>query len=64
MTAIAVRKWFGKLEVGTLFIEPGSPWENGYCEPFNRKLRDNLLDVTARSLAGCERYGPQWSRQP
>ena len=40
MTAIAVREWLGKLEVGTPFIEPGSPWKNGYCESFNGKLRD------------------------
>jgi putative transposase len=32
------------LEVNTLFIEPGSPWENGYIESFNGKLRDELLD--------------------
>jgi transposase InsO family protein len=44
MTAIAVREWLGKLEVGTLFIEPGSPWENGYCKSFNGKLRDELLN--------------------
>ena len=42
--AIAVREWLGRLEVGTLFIEPGSPWENGYCESFNAKLRDELLN--------------------
>jgi transposase InsO family protein len=30
--------------VKTLFIEPGSPWENGYCESFNSKLRDELLN--------------------
>jgi putative transposase len=30
--------------VRTLYIEPGSPWENGYCESFNGKLRDELLD--------------------
>ena len=30
--------------MGTLFIEPGSPWENGYIESFNGKLRDELLD--------------------
>ena len=43
-TAKAVRKWLGNLGVGTLFIEPGSPWENGYIESFNGKLRDELLD--------------------
>ena len=33
-----------RLGVRTLFIEPGSPWENGYCESFNGKLRDELLN--------------------
>ena len=33
-----------RLDVGTLFIEPGSPWENGYVESLNGKLRDELLD--------------------
>jgi len=42
--AKAVRGWLARLGVGTLFIEPGSPWENGYCESFNGKLRDELLD--------------------
>ena len=43
-TARAVREWFGRLGVRTLFIEPGSPWENGYVESFIGKLRDELLD--------------------
>ncbi len=43
-TAKAVRKWLGRLGVKTLFIERGSPWENGYIESFNGKLRDELLD--------------------
>ena len=43
-TAAAVRDWLGRLGVGTLLIEPGSPWENGYVESFNGKLRDELLD--------------------
>ena len=38
-----VREWLGRIGVKTLFIEPGSPWENGYCESFNSKLRDELL---------------------
>jgi transposase InsO family protein len=42
--ATAVRGWLARLGVGTLFIEPGSPWENGYCESLNGKLRDELLD--------------------
>jgi len=43
-TARAVREWLAKLGVQTLFIEPGSPWENGYVESFNGKLSDELLD--------------------
>ena len=43
-TATAVREWLGRLGVETLFIEPGSPWENGYVESFNGTLRDELLD--------------------
>ena len=43
-TAKAVRSWLSRLKVKTLFIEPGSPWENGYVESFNGKLRDELLN--------------------
>ena len=43
-TAKAVRYWLERLGVQTLFIEPGSPWENGYNESFNGKLRDELLN--------------------
>ena len=43
-TAKAVRKWLCRLGVKTLFIEPGSPWENGYIESFNGKMRDELLN--------------------
>ena len=39
-----LRKWLAKLGTGTLYIEPGSPWENGYCESFNGKLRDECLN--------------------
>jgi len=43
-TAKAIRKWLNRIGVKTLFIEPGSPWENGYVESFNGKLRDELLN--------------------
>ena len=43
-TAKAVRRWLNHLGVRTLFIEPGSPWENGYVESFNGRLRDELLN--------------------
>lgn len=37
-------EWFKSLDIAPLFIEPGSPWENGYCESFNGKMRYELLD--------------------
>ncbi len=43
-TAKAVREWLNRVGVGPLFIERGSPWENGYIESFNGKLRDELLN--------------------
>lgn len=43
-TAKKVRSWLERLEVKPLFIEPGSPWENGYIESFNGKMRDELLN--------------------
>jgi transposase InsO family protein len=39
-----LRQWLAKLGTGPLHIEPGSPWENGYCESFNGKLRDECLN--------------------
>ena len=44
LTAKVLRGWLKRLGVKTLFIEPGSPWENGYIESFNGKLRDELLN--------------------
>ena len=43
-TAKAIREWLGGVGAKTLYIEPGSPWENGYVESFNGKLRNELLD--------------------
>lgn len=42
--AIALRQWLAKIGVQTAYIEPGSPWENGYCESFNGKFRDQFLN--------------------
>ena len=42
--AQAVRDWIATVEAKTAFIEPGSPWENGYCESFNACFRDELLN--------------------
>ena len=44
-TTTAVRDWLNRVGVKTLFIDPGSPWENGYNESFNGKLRAELLNV-------------------
>lgn len=43
-TARAIRQWLSRVGAKTLYIEPGSPWENGYIESFNGKLRDELLE--------------------
>ena len=43
-TAKIIRAWLNGIEVKTLYIKPGSPWENGYIESFNGKFRDELLD--------------------
>jgi putative transposase len=44
MIAKNLRRWLARLGTKTLYITPGSPWENGYCEWFNGKLRDELLN--------------------
>jgi len=47
----------------TLFIEPGSPWENGYCESFNGRLRDELLNGEIfYSLKEAQVLIEQWRR--
>jgi transposase InsO family protein len=42
--ARGLRNWLAATGAKTLYIEPGSPWENGYCESFNSKLRDEFLN--------------------
>ena len=42
--AQTVRDWIAPVGAGTAYIEPDSPWENGYCESFNARFRDGLLD--------------------
>ena len=42
--AAAVREWIGAVGAKTAYIAPGSPWENGYIESFNARLRDELLE--------------------
>ena len=62
-TALAVRQWLARLGVQTLYIEPGSPWENGYNESFNGKLRDELLNGEIfYSLAEARFLIERWRR--
>ena len=51
-TAKLVRRWLGRVGVEMLFIEPGSPWENGSNESFNGKLRDELFERGDLLLVG------------
>ena len=63
-TAQAVREWLGRIGVKTLFIEPGSPWENGYVESFNGKLRDELLNREIfYTLTEAQILVRRWRRQ-
>jgi transposase InsO family protein len=63
-TARAIRKWLTRLGVKTLFIEPGSPWENGYIESFNGKLRDELLNLEIfTTLEEAKVLIEQWRRE-
>lgn len=66
-TAKAVREWLGNLEVKTLYIEPGSPWDNGYVESFIGKLRDELLngeifDMLLEARVLIERWRREYNR--
>lgn len=59
-----LREWLGKMGTGTLYIEPGSPWENGYCESFNGKLRDECLNGEIfYSLKEAQIVIGQWREQ-
>jgi transposase InsO family protein len=57
----AIRNWLEKAGVRTLYIAPGSPWENGYAESFHSRLRDELLDAELfTSLAEARHLATQW----
>ena len=63
-TAERIRFWLARLDVGTLFIEPGSPWENGYNESFNGKLRDEFLNGELfYTLAEAKVLIERWRRE-
>ena len=64
MTAKVVRNWLAGLGTAPLYIEPGSPWENGYCESFNGKLRDECLNQEIfYSLKEARVVIEQWRNQ-
>ena len=62
-TAGVVRDWLHRIQVKTLYIEPGSPWENGYNESFNGKLRDELLNRELFYSLAEARYLIEYWRQ-
>jgi putative transposase len=67
-TAKAVREWLARVGVRTLFIEPGSPWENGYVESFNGKFRDEflnreLLDTLTEARVLTERWRRHYNEE-
>ncbi len=63
-TAKVVRGWLERVGVKTLFIQPGSPWENGYNESFNGKLRDELLNREIfYSLKEAQILTERWRRE-
>ena len=62
-TAAAVKGWITGVRASTAYIEPGSPWENGYVESFNGKLRDELLNTEVfNTLAEAKVLIEQWRR--
>lgn len=60
-TAKAIREWLEPLDVGTHYIEPASPWQNGYAESFHSRLRDEFLAVEEfESLVAARRLTVAW----
>ena len=59
--AQAIGRWLGQLEVETLYIEPGAPWENGYAESFHSRFRDELLATEAfENLLAARKLSAAW----
>jgi putative transposase len=59
--AHAIRRWLGQVGVETLYIEPGSPWQNGYAESFHSRLRDEFLALEEfESLAAARKLTAAW----
>ena len=61
--AKAIRAWMAGAGLETLYIDPGAPWENGYAESFNSKVRDELLNAEEfTSLLEAKVLGQEWKR--
>ena len=59
--ARAIGRWLTQVEVETLYIEPGAPWENGYAESFNSRLRDELLATEEfENVTVARKLGAAW----
>jgi transposase InsO family protein len=62
--ALAIRAWMAGAGLGTLYIAPGAPWENGYAESFNSKVRDELLNAEEfGSLLEARVLAKEWKRE-
>jgi putative transposase len=62
--ARAIRSWMAAAGLETLYIEPGAPWENGYAESFNSKVRDELLNAEEfASLLEAQVLGKAWKEE-
>jgi transposase InsO family protein len=59
--ALAMRRWLKQVGVETLYVEPGSPWENGYAESFHSRVRDEFLALEVfENLAAARRLTGRW----
>jgi transposase InsO family protein len=57
----SIRRWLGQVGVGTLYIEPGSPWQNGYAESFHSRMRDEFLaSEEFESLVAARKLTTAW----
>jgi transposase InsO family protein len=62
--AAAIRQYLGSAGIDTLYIQPGSPWENGYAESFHGRLRDELLNLEVfANLAEAKTLAAHWRRE-
>ena len=62
--ARALRTWLARAEITTLYVEPGAPWENGYAESFQARLRDELLNAESfADLREAQALAHRWKRE-